>query len=106
MSDNIEPALTAEEWKAALDNSSVKLHMLRTWASWGAEGNTRKLVALALHGQPFGFTWEMVDVLDYVMAIVKSSAAPATARVLRDLSGPRDRIAALLPPRDARAAGS
>lgn len=51
------------------------------------------LAALALHGQPFGFTWGHVDALREVIA----DATGANLGPLHDLA---DRIAALLPPRE------
>jgi hypothetical protein len=70
------------------------------------------VAALALHGNPFGFTWEMVDALrslladaaawhsgfdssDEIREIINSSFRLADTAV--------DNIAALLPPREAKA---
>jgi hypothetical protein len=77
----VKPALTPEEWKIGEDSASVlgdgttdydygyaglcsdgTLH-INLW-EYTYEGSGRHaLAALALHGQPFGFTRAMVDIL-------------------------------------------
>ena len=92
----VEPAMTAEEWAVFGDVRGVP------WSDyWNQDGygpdqpSYRGVAALALYGQPFGFTWEDVrrirqtahldDCMDYERA---------------DLLNLADRIAALLPPRE------
>ncbi len=99
MSDKIEPALTPEEWRLA-----------RLWhAGKMPGGKVRGMVvldlpethrhgaaALALYGQPFGFTREDIGELDDVVEIAENEgfSCDAVRRI-------RDRIEALLPPQDA-----
>jgi|GEM_PF-2358018 len=116
MSDEtVRPALTAEEWKelachvpletVKLANDLEGRPMLgithhQEGDRWTALG-TRQLhqaAALALHGQPFGFTRDDVYLLtglahqSYAFRIMAENAAQ-----LRKLAG---RIAALLPPEE------
>ena len=56
------------------------------------------LAALALHGQPFGFTWDDVDDLREIAPGFHHRGDGQVERALLDLA---DRIAALLPPREA-----
>jgi hypothetical protein len=99
---SIVPALTAEQWAAlelravtgdaAVDEDDGYLHTQDVlWVGKERQG----IAALALHGQPFGFTWEDVDRLRYIAERVPME------RVGDDegLSNIADRIAALLPPR-------
>jgi len=100
----MKPALTAEEWAVFLD---AEPHAIYQWGNapysvaypngdrWVLDGEwTRhELAAKALHGQPFGFTREDIDVLD--TAIMYD---PTTGRHGMALGAIRDRIEALLPP--------
>lgn len=109
MSDTIKPALTAEEWAAlkkaadtGLGPARVELERdgLYVWRMGHAAILPNDLrpatAALCLHGQPFGFTWEDVDMVRDadVNGYLDRSAAE---RRYRDLA---ERIAALLPPRE------
>lgn len=98
----IKPALTPEGWAEAdrcglpfvSDGASVAVGLTDD------DGDSlHATAALALHGQPFGFTWEDVDALHLELAEEWSGdtgeAFPHVAR-LRSLA---DRIAALLPRR-------
>ena len=118
MSEEIKAALTAEEWEHAPWRATVPLLGGSVTAQLGdtslmlcrdgrrempsvdtyEEVGRHRLAALALYGQPYGFTWEMVDALE-----------SAASRLERDL-GLTDEytvacsraiacIAALLPPR-------
>ena len=104
MSDEIRPALSADEWeRGAYDGVDVSARQ-RTASLTGRPrldievrsspigsdvlGDPRDLLALAalaLYGQPFGFTWEDVDLLRQPYINMPNLAA---------------RIAALLPPRE------
>lgn len=112
----IEPALTEEEWRDAFTGHgcghddpawNVMVEMERQ-----AQGGSRhKTAALALHGQPFGFTWEDVDrlqghlaTLEKIVLIPGEDDEPewhtrhrANIDWHRSLA---DRIESLLPPRE------
>lgn len=92
MSDDVKPAMTPEQWQhvAAVGmNASVTIdpqfHSVHTVA------------ALALHGQPFGFTREDVE---FLRGMVDSDTNPDTAPVEANaaLDSLATRIEALLPP--------
>lgn len=61
----IKPALTAKEWYVALEDHSSRVSaMRRAWYNpESPETNDHALAALALHGQRFGFTREMVKAI-------------------------------------------
>jgi hypothetical protein len=94
MSELIKAAFTPEGWAKILSQQDEP-----AWRHYG-QGD-HEAAAIHLYGQPFGFTWEMVEMLD--TAILDCSTewvydgAEADIGVLRAL---RDRIAALLPPRE------
>ena len=87
----IKPALTAEEWAEMAAPPIIfgkyanRGENLLAWAEDDTHLDRHQLAAVALYGQPFGFTWDDVDRL-------RTTNDP----VLRSLA---DRIAALLPPR-------
>lgn len=116
-----EPALTPEEWADALNRQRPDLYR--------ADDDTPEAyhaaVALYLHGQPFGFTWEDVDLHERRIQDLEESLELAKVRIERDEpirrgdrplsaeldaaeyraeiaahSSQADRIAALLPPRE------
>ena len=121
----IRPALTAEEWKfprvieyqrdweiqMGLDQGDWPVPYRESgyavWISAEPRGSTahaahniqerrHALAALALHGQPFGFTRDDVEHVRLVAGQCDAlRLGPSHASVLRDLA---DRIAALLPP--------
>ena len=95
---SVGPALTPEQWeeydKPKLDRDiECATHEVGYYTPPSRHG----LAALALHEQPFGFTWGNVDLL----RTVAEDSPAAHAERLRELA---DRIAALLPPR-ARSSG-
>ncbi len=67
---------------------------------WAWYQKKHAVAALALHGQPFGFTRADVEALNNAWCAVKGyhSGSEEDARQLESL---RDRIAALLPPEGA-----
>jgi hypothetical protein len=95
MSDETRPALTPEEWQGSLRMG-------------GGERDRHALAALFLHGQPFGFTWDDVELLRIASRVADRNARqgmgdtyrPELAHGARRLEALRDRIAALLPPRE------
>jgi hypothetical protein len=117
MSDAIPPALTPEEWATppdpawphhALTSTTYALRPGLTVSLWSdgdllvegkddtsisvVESARHALAALALHGQPFGFTHADVGNLRMAAELVGSTRASA---LLLDLA---ERLAALLPP--------
>lgn len=122
MSEEIKPALTAEEWeKKHYQRDGVWI--VNSGGGGGAlalgfdgkEGvgigdeDAHAAAALALHGQPFGFTWADVDGLRLAAAYWHAKAETAEYEPVQDrrawlLMGDgydnlADRIEALLPPR-------
>ena len=90
----IQPALTPEEWRSkTATRGDVELFVHVS----GPE-TLYALAALCLHSQPFGFTWEDVDFLQYNAARARSRHGDLIAEAF-DFDGLADRIAALLPPR-------
>lgn len=98
----IKSALTAEEWAAGHREDPANTLHAEGDAGEGLvvdglfEGRARHaLAALALHGQPYGFTWADVDALH--------DAAPEVFNAhgeMRPLLNLAERLAALLPPRE------
>jgi hypothetical protein len=134
VSDKVRPALTPEEWSGRgfnrpgveftaheRDGTPFRGVAYGMSASGGAEsmevsdtvwhGDARHaLAALALHGQPFGFTWDDVDRLRRRAADAEAAhdnpESPmrgewAVYEEMLAFAGLADRIAALLPPQDA-----
>ena len=116
MPDSITPALTPEEWEdehveAAAWGADVWLDPNGGFHITGAndldltfaDRKRHALAALALHGQPFGFTWEDVDALRYMaereIYADKYGEQGANAEYGHELNRIAGRIAALLPPR-------
>jgi hypothetical protein len=104
----IKPALTAEEWadlSAADTDGFATVHLIEDGAlyisrgdeAW-IEGRHHAVAALALHGQPFGFTWEMVDAIEALARTVEKNGGATWVEIGRAAAS---RIAALLPSRDA-----
>jgi hypothetical protein len=105
----IKPALTAgyrAEWAAWLAQSPERRKEVLGWArdEVDVDGYTdvRLLAAKALHNQPFGFTWEDVDVLRDVTKALRRADIEAGLHhgdhllaLVEDVAG---RIEALLPP--------
>lgn len=111
----IKPAMTAEEWKhlefaigkqpgdmlfAYIRPENNRLHI-----GWNGEQlkpveNTAPLAALALYGQPFGFTQEDVRLLEEWRSglMTANYGRGRGSPVERQLASLADRIKALLPP--------
>lgn len=107
MTDPIKPALTRDEWKEMGTEAAVVwdgvLHISCEQAV--PVENPHGLAALALHEQPFGFTWADVEALDLAIsdqrdAFEHDEDNSLAHHHLRQLESLRDRIAALLPPRE------
>lgn len=117
MSEPIKPALTPEEWAGATHRDPA-VYPMATDPRWlqevidgymsmyADEPAHHKTAAVALHGQPFGFTWADVDMLREEVepcGCRQTASAAEDAEVMcvfRALEALADRIAALLPPRE------
>lgn len=117
MPDPIAPALTPEEWESTGfqqgDNADVELDVrngmlfveARRVAADGTDeycpavfrARRHALAALALHGQPFGFTREDIELLRAAVILERWEAVP-DADEMEKLRALAARIAALLPP--------
>lgn len=84
----IRPALDAEDWEWVSGRGPLPGIDPGRWSD-------HALAALALHGQPFGFTWEDVDLL-HEIKFRNEAEADELGLLAKSLA---DRIAALLPPR-------
>ncbi len=83
----IQPALTPEEWAATEEIKAKMIDRL---------GSAHALAALALYGQPFGFTLDDLRELDFLIeAIVREWQEGDESAFLRSI---KSRIEALLPP--------
>ena len=136
MSDTLKPALTAEEWKSPkvmfrdgkydegygielIPTGDRRYFVERnTWAvvfdgSWAvamADETRHRLAALALHGQPFGFTREDVIALRHLAELDVEDEGPSgygwrSDALLHSQSLAASlaaRIEALLPPEDSQ----
>jgi hypothetical protein len=108
VSNDVKAALSPQEWAQARVNANgFRLAHRVSGGGLSFHGHSRThpdvlpylispeeghaLAALALHGQPFGFTWQDVDVLRY-----EATQGCTRAAILNMLAY---RIAALLPPR-------
>lgn len=107
--DKIEPALTAKEWRdleeVPVAGDPIVLRIVTTAQDTMGEPKPKRLhyvAALALHSQPFGFTWEDVKRL---RALANDAEARHDESIeLTDFEEMEywnhfaDRISALLPP--------
>lgn len=125
MSDELKPALTAEEWRRQMRNPYHAFlvnfgrcgcgvpRIVNLYDPSVEPKQSHKLAALALHGQPFGFTRE--DVKDegqaYHDAVVAARHAgdrgdEEERQRLKEMARRHlhraDRIEALLPPEDTQ----
>jgi hypothetical protein len=98
MSEPIKPALTPEEWAHLLAGGVI---FGVPYVKGGPKPEQPKAfgphasAALALHDQPFGFTWE--DVRRLWNCCIDERGTDTTQEQLDDIA---DRIAALLPPEE------
>lgn len=91
MTERIAPAIAPQEWAIYLGMPKLVDRLLPI-------GQRHGVAALALHGQPFGFTWEDVDY------IRMATTPPGDWRRQDDtLMRIAAKIAALLPPENANA---
>jgi hypothetical protein len=98
MSDDITPAMTAEEWRAALRNGFDYMAMLRQ-ACDPIVGNDHRRAALSLYGKSFGFTHEdALRIRGVVKFAQEMSGGQASRSALAALTSIAERIEALLPP--------
>lgn len=112
----IKPALTPEEW-AKLEHRGIRLEpsgairmeMAKTildqeppFISFGSSWRPG-IAALALHGQPFGFTWEIHDAIEAAIMDWETEAGEMDERQRKEFAAMNRglaAIAALLPPRE------
>lgn len=105
MSDSVSPALTAEEWESYLSGEGFGRRgdgWTVLYAAYSKERpapNVHLSAALALYGQPFGFSWEDVDFLRSKARYERDQHGELIADAF-DFDALADRIAALLPPHD------
>ena len=94
----IKPALTAEEWAGFLGDITTPVGWLEGGCKWSrGEGDGHDgAAAMLLHDQPFGFTWDDVDMLKM------SARTVLGAMEHKALLSIADRIEALLPPEERR----
>lgn len=98
----VKPALTPQEWLKYAPLDRTLSHHVPAVANDNAHG----AAALALHGQPYGFTWDDHDELvDSAHEIERDCGppeflVPERKRQVDALRSLAARIAALLPPRD------
>lgn len=99
----IKPALAPEEWQ----NVERDYPLFRTAGVSDAEvlspSDRHAAAAVALHGQPFGFTWQDVERLLSIAGEIREAegAIPTALLKARELESVATRIAALLSPVDA-----
>ena len=96
--EKIEPVMSAEEW-AKWDTPYGRV----LWQSARAAchddvRDSQKLAALSLHGQPYGFTWQDVDMLRQAAGMNGGDGSLPNPSAER-FTSLADRIEALLPPR-------
>lgn len=103
MAEDVKPALSAEEWADVASDPdwwAAEADGLGRVAGECLESRTdaerrHAAAALALHGQPFGFTQEDVELLRTSIAEDEDGCFDQTRTAM--LKGLADRIAALLP---------
>lgn len=112
MTAPITPALTAEEWaeqridRRDHDTITLSPDTGGITVADGFEGgyvssdDRHALAALALHGQPFGFTWDDVRFLRHEAAAAREMHGELIAESF-DFDALAARIEALLPPEGA-----
>jgi hypothetical protein len=98
----VAPALEAEAWAELRHRAAAGEAHVDAEGTLRAEGafrgdERRGLAALALHGEPLGFTWHDVDFIRAAV-LADDMHSPDDWFILQRLA---DRIAALLPPRSA-----
>jgi hypothetical protein len=105
MNEQIEPAMSREQWGSALETGEVEIEGKSVaLLSPEVESEPRHLHALAaraLHGQPFGFTHADVKSLREMaeaMAAIAQTARTDVSGELRKINSIAGRIEALLPP--------
>lgn len=100
--DTVGPALTPEEWAEVAEVTDPAFALTELRIERDVEDAPHAAAAIYLHGQPFGFTWEMHDALRFCAARTRAHDGPSGTdgnyAALCDEAA--DRIAALLPPRE------
>jgi hypothetical protein len=107
--EKIEPALAPEEWASGMADREVMIFgeryglksglVLDDGEAVGVSGRDRHAVAaFALYGQPYGFTWEDVQLLRSIAKGPNAMGNYFIAGLHPRAADLADRIAALLPP--------
>ena len=105
MTDEIVPALNTEEWlQYGADRTVLRDFAAgkRPWCPTRRFSDEQKLhavAAMALFGQPFGFTHRDVDLLENQAAFHEHRGATTDQVLVQQLRSLAARITALLPPR-------
>lgn len=95
--NEIKPALTADEWAEVLQHGDSGRYYDTAFDTCGPK-ECHYLAALALNGQPFGFTWDDWMGLYMAASILRSEA---DHEAVADVMAVMEKIAALLPPEGA-----
>jgi len=107
MADDMQPALSAEEWIQYADDLTIM-------ADWAADkrpfGPNRRVTfeekrhavaAMALHKQPFGFTHDDEALLEELLRFYEHRAFAGDSEIVARIRRLLQKISALLPPRAA-----
>lgn len=96
----ITPAMAPDGWAKLQDTKTCESEIYegKLLANNVVVENRHAVAALALHGQPFGFTWDHVIALEYAIE-ASDQYIGHDVPSHDDLVSLKDRIAALLPPR-------
>lgn len=107
MPDEIRPALSAAEWIQYGED----LQVMADWAAdkrpfgpdrrFSLEDKRHAVAAIALHGQPFGFTHDDEALLEGQAKFYEHRSYAGDAEIAARIRGLLEKISALLPPREA-----
>jgi hypothetical protein len=104
MPDDIMPALDAEEWLEYGADRTVLRDFAMGKRPWGPrrrhsdEDKLHAVAAMALYGQPFGFTQADVQLLEDEAVMHARRGAPSDLNRAASIRALAQRIAALIPP--------
>lgn len=96
--ETIGPALTPDEWAWTLSvhgsDLSARADAIEQAVNGPATPRFHMAAAIALHGQPFGFTWADIDALLDMMDDARVTQSEAVQPLY-------EKIVALLPPKES-----